>query len=209
MKQFRQIGFTLIEVLVAITITIVLTTILMPVFSRAIAAAQKAACMANLHQLGLAILMYADDHDGYLPPHPNKETYLAFYEPGQGGSGVPTTSGSPRRLVNSVKPYTKNDDIWFCPADPMKGVFVLRRGIVHEHTSYLFWPVTEHWKEHRAWPLVVSLAELENDRPILSDSDSGPSLPELRWQDYSDHPGEISNYVLADGSVHGFKHDLD
>lgn len=60
-------GFTLIELLVVIAIIAILAAILFPVFARAREKAKQATCQSNLKQIAQAILMYADDHDGYGP----------------------------------------------------------------------------------------------------------------------------------------------
>jgi len=61
-------GFTLIELLVVIAIIAILAAILFPVFAQARRKARTAACLANLKQLQLAMLMYADDYDETFPP---------------------------------------------------------------------------------------------------------------------------------------------
>jgi len=61
-------GFTLIELLVVIAIIAILAAILFPVFAQARTKARTAACLANLKQLQLAMLMYADDNDETFPP---------------------------------------------------------------------------------------------------------------------------------------------
>jgi len=56
-------GFTLIELLVVIAVIAILMAILMPALQRAREQGQRAACMGNLKQMGLAWLMYADEND--------------------------------------------------------------------------------------------------------------------------------------------------
>ncbi len=60
----NQPGFTLIELLVVIAIIGILAAILFPVFAQAKVAAYKAVAMSNLHQLGLAWMMYTNDEPG-------------------------------------------------------------------------------------------------------------------------------------------------
>jgi len=57
-------AFTLIELLVVIAIMMLLLGMLAPGLARARRRGQLAACSNNLKQLGVAIMMYTDDHDG-------------------------------------------------------------------------------------------------------------------------------------------------
>ena len=61
-------GFTLIELLVVIAIIALLAALLLPALKNALEAARSAKCAANLKQIQLAVILYADDKDGY-PPH--------------------------------------------------------------------------------------------------------------------------------------------
>src|ERR1043166_2530858 len=61
-------GFTLIELLLVVSIIAILSALLMPALQKARAQAKRSACMGNLRQLGLGILMYAGDNNGRMPP---------------------------------------------------------------------------------------------------------------------------------------------
>jgi prepilin-type N-terminal cleavage/methylation domain-containing protein/prepilin-type processing-associated H-X9-DG protein len=61
-------GFSLIELLVVVSIIALLLAILLPVFSGARQKGQSTLCLNNLRQLGQGWHLYADDHDDICPP---------------------------------------------------------------------------------------------------------------------------------------------
>lgn len=64
----RPPAFTLVELLVVIAIVALLIAMLLPAVKRAREQARRAMCASNLHGVGLAMFMYAHDHDGSFMP---------------------------------------------------------------------------------------------------------------------------------------------
>jgi prepilin-type N-terminal cleavage/methylation domain-containing protein/prepilin-type processing-associated H-X9-DG protein len=127
-------GFTLMELLVVITIIAILAALLLPALSKAKQSAQKSVCQNHLRQLQLAWTMYADDHNQELPrnaagldagktirnPGWVAGTMWLDCDAGQDLTESTNTDllvGEKYAAFGSIGGYVKNAAIYHCPAD--------------------------------------------------------------------------------------------
>ncbi|MES2460475.1 MAG: DUF1559 domain-containing protein [Armatimonadota bacterium] len=97
----RRSAFTLIELLVVIAIIAILAAILFPVFAQARAKARQTACLSNMKQIGLGLMMYMQDNDDVYPQH--------LLQPVINGATVNVG------WAQFIYPHVKNADIFVCP----------------------------------------------------------------------------------------------
>ena len=76
-----SVAFTLIELLVVVAIISILASLLLPVLGRARDKGRSAKCQSNLRQLGLAAMMYDEDHQYYPIGWPPADGFTGTYFP--------------------------------------------------------------------------------------------------------------------------------
>jgi prepilin-type N-terminal cleavage/methylation domain-containing protein/prepilin-type processing-associated H-X9-DG protein len=97
----QRSGFTLIELLVVIAIIAILAAILFPVFAQARDKARQTACLSNMKQASLAIIMYQQDYDESFPL--DDQEYLG------------EVYNYDMSWTKAVQPYVKNLAMFVCP----------------------------------------------------------------------------------------------
>lgn len=112
----RIAAFTLIELLIVVSIIAILAVIAVPNFQQAVMRSNRAACASNLKTLGSALAVYKVDYnhfplaDGVAGPEPSPTETELGNGPAAGGSW----DGAPRILVELG--YLSSDQALFCPA---------------------------------------------------------------------------------------------
>ena len=117
MKKTTGKSFTLIELLIVIAIIAILAALLLPALSRARSQAKSIACANNLKQIGLAVVMYANDYADVLVPSliNGSATWNSTWEATLSGyNGTSTHPKDPPYGVNYDRTLSNNSFV--CPA---------------------------------------------------------------------------------------------
>lgn len=112
----RTAAFSLIELLVVITILAILAGILFPVFAKAKFAAKGITCISNLRQVGTAMSIYMNDYDDY---YPWALDVSDKYRPEIWAGDPDFQAQIPKMpLMNeALASYTKSKGVFECPLD--------------------------------------------------------------------------------------------
>lgn len=119
----RLAGFSLVELLVVITIIGILLSLLLPALSAAREDSRQTICLSNLHELGLATTEYTNENNNFYPDHRSNEaeTLYATTKPSWAG----TMAYWPVDYRKEIGPYlaagadatkwSPNYGVFYCP----------------------------------------------------------------------------------------------
>jgi prepilin-type N-terminal cleavage/methylation domain-containing protein/prepilin-type processing-associated H-X9-DG protein len=181
-------GFTLIEVVVVLGLLALLAALLLPMVARAKASARRASCTSNLHQLGAAFTMYADDHSGSYPLAADP----AIHYTGCNSTCWPQISevyASLPQLPNVLDPYLHNKQAWACPADT--GHLPIDRPFINYNSMYEEYGMSFFYEED----LGIS------QHPIVGDASQIRILEDASASWHGSASNARANILFADGHV--------
>lgn len=114
----NQRGLTLVELLIVVAITMILSAIATVVTFRAVHRSRVSACAANLSNIGKAIMLYSADNNDEIPAIVTKQVTLPS------GGVVPEGVGA---LISAYSAYGAKPEIWKCPLDRFPVPYYLPR----------------------------------------------------------------------------------
>ncbi|HLH55752.1 MAG TPA: prepilin-type N-terminal cleavage/methylation domain-containing protein [Verrucomicrobiae bacterium] len=118
--RFIREAFTLIELLVVIGVIAILAALLLPSLAMGKQKARKTACLSNLRQVGLAIVLYANDNGGSIPYGPKAAAFTSpldlYPSTGAPTSLISLSSGAPVGLgLLLSQQLSAQPKVLFCP----------------------------------------------------------------------------------------------
>ena len=109
-------GFTLVELLVVMSIIALLAAMLMPALSAAREVSRQTSCLSNLRNINMGLQMYVNDHGGKMPPAyvPDEQkagfTRHVFGSYNKASQEVMYERGTLKSYIGS------GGDVWHCPS---------------------------------------------------------------------------------------------
>jgi prepilin-type N-terminal cleavage/methylation domain-containing protein/prepilin-type processing-associated H-X9-DG protein len=170
-------AFTLVELLVVIGIIAVLVGLLLPVLSNAREKARRAACLSNLHQIGVGLVAYSFANHGMLPNvDPDGEN---------SGDDVELV------LVGFANDYLKSAPVFHCPSSILPIPTAITTSTLNEpdssRISYDFYSI--YWNSN----LGPRLPRI-NGAPLAWDINGG----DLAHSAEQNHGNKGGNVLFAD-----------
>jgi prepilin-type N-terminal cleavage/methylation domain-containing protein/prepilin-type processing-associated H-X9-DG protein len=233
-RRWRARAFTLVELLVVITIIAILAALLLPSLAKAKGEGQRANCLGNLRQLTLCWEMYAEDNQGIFAPNNWIDDVGAGVDPAtswcEGNALTDTTTSNIQ--AGLLFPYNRSTAIYHCPSDVSTIVDASGNPLPQLRTrSYnmsqsvnglgLMWDAQEGYIVDAVQPCFEKLSQVtnpppaqllvfvdENEGTLLDDQFGYPMINEgndLWWDMPSNRHNQGGNLSFADGHAEYWK----
>lgn len=186
----RREGFSLIELVVVISVISLLLLILVPVVGRIRDECNLVICKSNLRSLGMSCLLYSGEHNSALPV----------------GRKLDNPHGDLIKILGDGK-YMEEEKLYYCPSELREELCFSESNYEDGRISYFYYSFTDRpanrylsnfFLKSIRWPRKLS-DSMTGDTWVFSDSWFSNMPTSHRWY------AKGVNYVTIDNSVHMVK----
>ena len=200
----RRIAFTLVELLVVISIIAVLISLLLPAMRMARETARQTVCMSNLRQVAIGVASYMAELDNTFP---TGHIYSADNDP----VWLTHSIFGPIKAYVPVLPICPNAD---AAGDSARYCYFVNTAYTNEHPwGYRYFDLSGNVAQQAG---AASGDLVANPSQLVQMGDSGGPDPTwygwgttyiygFDWYHYGIHPGDSINYAFADGHAGSYR----
>ena len=152
------------------------------------AAKRTLLCYSNLHQIGVALAQYAQDHDDTLP--------RAWY----GRNNGPSDAKSNYKWMDAIFPYLKNEALFTCPEDHFDKPYHFRSGT--NYGSYVMNNAYYLPGDNLTPPAGLRFSQIKDFDSTVLVTDGFNDF-QCAWPDIQNTPPPFSNDLPRLGAISG------
>jgi prepilin-type N-terminal cleavage/methylation domain-containing protein len=190
-------AFTLVELLVVIAIIALLAACLLPALSRAQQSARAIQCLSQMRQLGLAVRLYADDHNDLFPR--SQHSAFANNQLSWGRAIAPELGTSTPAWTNLFS------TLYHCPSDKRKSPWSYGLNVYFELS-----PDDDYTGKPQTWRRTTEVPVPSATILFAESATSADHIMPQFWTTPSDAAEEVdtkrhgpqSNYTCVDGHAY-------
>jgi prepilin-type N-terminal cleavage/methylation domain-containing protein len=196
-------AFTLVELLVVISIIALLLSVLMPALGKARKQARKIVCGSNFHQVGIVYHLYAVDNRSWLPRADTQQ-------PGAVSIGSPVAAVIPYMMHKNtweylVKQYNTKYKFWSCPSLLKDGKLGFLVGAKLKNDVPMYWGSAPNQQVYTGMANLVGMTNMQQCTPAavpdsalrITDSSSKLLAADLnnRWNKKWSDPASVISHL--------------
>jgi type II secretory pathway pseudopilin PulG len=157
MKKISLSSFTMVELLVTISIIAILATMLLPAISKSMTKARSVMCVSNLRNIGTATISYLGDSSDYFPPTITTGA-APYFDAMENYTGIKAATS---------KLGIKGAGIYYCPAD------VFRKNNVADDRMRFSYGLNGYTDVSSSFTSMLKSGKIRNPGKLLYRADAG------------------------------------